>query len=393
MEPTEGASGRTEVRRQADKDGLHKRRGIWHYKLKIAGTWREISARTRNYQAARKARQNAIQAQQQGRSPTAKAKWSFDKAAGEWLKMRDGEQLAENTKRIEKERLKPLHEAFSGRRLETITLDDIRAYRTVRGKLVGPRTINLEVKVLRMVLKDAKCWSEIGEDYKPLREASRGPGVALSVEEERRLFETAQQKPQWDAAYYAALVAVNTTQRGCELKELRLRDVHLLDRVVTVRRDTTKTDAGCRVIPLNDTALWALARLIDRAQMLGASEPDHFLFPSFQYRRTKHEGEAAGAGYDPTRPMKTWRTAWRSLRCAAGLPKLRFHDLRHTCITKLAEAGVPDHVLMSISGHISPEMIKHYTHVRSKAKEAAVAAMQSYRPMDAPLTPVPPHVN
>src|SRR5206468_9010008 len=49
-----------------------------------------------------------------------------------------------------------------------------------------------------------------------------------------------------------------------------------------------------------------------------------------------------GAGYDPTRPAKGWRSAWRSLKKAAGMPKLRFHDLRHTCITKLAEAGVPD---------------------------------------------------
>jgi integrase len=85
--------------------------------------------------------------------------------------------------------------------------------------------------------------------------------------------------------------------------------------------------------------------------------------------------------------MKTWRSAWRSLRKAAVLPTLRFHDLRHTCITKLAEAGVPDHVLMSIAGHISPEMIKHYAHIRTKAKEAAVAAINSYCPVDAASSP------
>jgi len=31
---------------------------------------------------------------------------------------------------------------------------------------------------------------------------------------------------------------------------------------------------------------------------------------------------------------------------------LRFHDLRHTVITELAEMGVADHVLESITGHI-----------------------------------------
>jgi integrase len=147
------------------------------------------------------------------------------------------------------------------------------------------------------------------------------------------------------------------------------------------------TNAGRREIPLNDTALWAVGRLLERAQLLGACEPDHFLFPSFDYRRTKAQVPAAGLGYDPPRPMKTWRTAWRSLKRAAGLPKLRFHDLRHTCITKLAEAGTPDHVLMSISGHISPDMIKQYAHIRSRAKESAVAAIQSYHPMDSESTP------
>ena len=39
----------------------------------------------------------------------------------------------------------------------------------------------------------------------------------------------------------------------------------------------------------------------------------------------------------PTRPMLMWDTAWRALRDAAGLPRFRFHDLRHTVITELAE--------------------------------------------------------
>jgi hypothetical protein len=37
-------------KRSRDKDGLHKRRHIWHYKLKVAGRWKEISTGKRNYQ-------------------------------------------------------------------------------------------------------------------------------------------------------------------------------------------------------------------------------------------------------------------------------------------------------------------------------------------------------
>jgi len=75
--------------------------------------------------------------------------------------------------------------------------------------------------------------------------------------------------------------------------------------------------------------------------------------------------------------MQSWRTAWRALTVEAGLPGLRFHDLRHHAITKFAEAGVPDHTLMAIAGHVSREMLEHYSHIRMEAKRDAVAALDA----------------
>lgn len=57
--------------------------------------------------------------------------------------------------------------------------------------------------------------------------------------------------------------------------------------------------------------------------------------------------------------MLKWDTAWRALRDGAGLHGLRFHELRHTVITELAEMGVADHVLESIRGHLSRRMLEH----------------------------------
>ena len=68
-----------------DSDGLHKRRGVWHFKLRVAGRWREMSTRTTNYNDARKIRQQALQAQEEGCLPTDMAKWPFERAAGQWL--------------------------------------------------------------------------------------------------------------------------------------------------------------------------------------------------------------------------------------------------------------------------------------------------------------------
>ena len=92
------------------------------------------------------------------------------------------------------------------------------------------------------------------------------------------------------------------------------------------------------MIPLNTSALNAVARMFERADMLDHTEPEHYLWPACQWGR-----------FDPTKPMLKWDTAWRALRDAAGLQGLRFHDLRHTVITELAEMGVADHVLESIT--------------------------------------------
>jgi integrase len=170
---------------------------------------------------------------------------------------RTGCHVAPQTLRIDRERLKPLFEAFGRRRLGAITSDDIRDYQVRRSANVGPRTINLETMVVRMILRQAKLWSRVADDFKALPESAKGPGRALSPEEEKRLFETASRKPDWSVAYYAALVAANTTARACELKGLQLSRVDLMSRTISILRISTKTDAGCRVIPLNETATWA----------------------------------------------------------------------------------------------------------------------------------------
>src|SRR5262249_4618129 len=166
--------------------------------------------------------------------------------------------------------------------------------------------------------------------------------------------------------------------RGCELRGLQLRDVDLINGTVTIRRDRTKTDAGCRVIPLNETATWAMKELLKRATLLKATKPEHYLFPAFRYRHTK-ENTPIGAGYDPTYPMVSWRSSWRRLTDKAGLKGLRFHDLRHHSITKLAEAGVAEQTLMAIAGHVSKEMLEHYSHVRMQAKRCAVSALDTLK--------------
>lgn len=387
-----------------DKDGLHRRRGIWHYRLKVNGKWREFTTGTSKYKLAVKERQRAIQAQDEGRLPTDMAKWPFDKAAENWLAGR-AHTVARNTHRLECNLVKSLRAVFDKRRLGDLTADDIRGYQVQRLAAVSSRTVNLEVKILRGIMRTAKLWARIADDYRRVPENGQGPGRALSPEDEKHLFTVAARKPEWEAAFYAATLAANTTARGGEIKGLRLEDVDLIERTLTIRRSTTKTDAGARVVPLNERATWALARLLERASRIGSVEPGHYLLPAARFRHTK-EPSVARSGFDPASPMQTWRSAWRALTraidcpachtlqaptekcrrkdCGADLSKvksplagLRFHDLRHHAITRLAEAGVADQTLMSIAGHVSREMLEHYSHIRMQARREAVAALDA----------------
>ena len=60
----------------------------------------------------------------------------------------------------------------------------------------------------------------------------------------------------------------------------------------------------------------------------------------------------------------------------ANLETVRFHDLRHTAVTVMAEQGLPDQTIMAQVGHISPEMMKTYSHIRRQALNAAAAALE-----------------
>jgi len=53
------------------------------------------------------------------------------------------------------------------------------------------------------------------------------------------------------------------------------------------------------------------------------------------------------------------------------------HDLRHHAITELAEAQVSDQTIMAIAGHVSPQMLPRYSHVRREARRQAVAALSA----------------
>lgn len=275
------------------------------------------------------------------------------------------------------ERLRPF---FASQRLNQITADDVRQYQAHRlGQGKHPNTVNHEVKALLRLLKRAKLASRLRDDVR-LLPVKREPRQMLAQAEKQRLFETAASKPEWQTAYCAALLTANTSMRPVEIKRLKWQDLDPSERVVTVRR--SKTEAGSRVIPLNDEAWSAVAAMKQRADALGTYALESYTLPQLW------------PTIDGSKPMGRcgWRHAWRSLRETAAkedrekgreamprLARLRFYDLRHQFVTELCEAGVPEAVIRELAGHVDPTMMRIYSHPRLAARRVAVEALATIK--------------
>ena len=351
-------------------DGLYRQPGspYWYTKLRINGRWREISTKKRKYGEAKSERKKLIQDQDEGRLPEGQlAGWAFERVAHQYLQ---AASIRLRPSSLKKERfflVRPIRE-FGSLHCEKITAASIRQLQ-MNMKEGGCQNsyINLVTGATARVLRFSKTWRRIQDDVNRLPERAMPIARVLTVEEKARLFGVAARNPDWMVAYTAALIAVSTTTRACDLRALRWSDVDLFERTVSV--PDSKSDAGIRRIPLNDDAFASFRILHDRAIKLGIADPTSCVFPACEHRRI-----------DPTTPQKSWRTAWRSLTKKAGLKGLRFHDLRHQCVTELAERGAPDQTIMAIAGHVSRRMLEHYSHIRLEARREAVNSLTSVLP-------------
>lgn len=215
---------------------------------------------------------------------------------------------------------------------------------------------------MRQVLKRHKLWAPLQGDVKFEREHA-SIGRALTPEEEIKLLGACESN---SLLYTVVSLALNTALRRNEIRMLSWHQIDLFKRTLTVER--TKTEGGSgRVIPLNSVAYGALMRW---AAKFPEAQPGHYVFPSCENARidTKHPN---AVNIDAMQPINSWRTAWRRALKDAGL-EIRFHDLRHCCITKLAESQVSKQTLMAIAGHMSRAMVEHYGHIRMATKRAAL---------------------
>jgi integrase len=368
-----------------DRDGLYKRRGYWHFDFKDpdTGKWRSKTTEKTNYNDAKEFKARFTENLGTGKYNPGNDRTKFVEAAGSYIRHREVSAAA-GTVRLEKERLRALTRVLAqlagpSLALRGINIELVRAYQQARIREgVAPRTVNMEGQLLRSVLKHHGQW-KLEEGYERLPEPLSELGRALSPEEEVRLLDTARSRESWFVAYHATVVENETGMRGVEVRNLQLKRIHVGIREIHLQK--SKTKGGVRTISLSADALDSVVALMERARQLGASHPDHFLIPARVNRvqATDNGRRSVVRAYDPAKPTKGWRTAWRNLTRKAGLKGLRGHDLRHNWITGHAEIGTPQSVLEAQAGHLSKQMSDLYKHIREKAARKATDELARIR--------------
>jgi len=356
------------------------------------GHWKEKYTGERDREEAKRSKRKFEDDAANNVLPTKKAQWTVAQACTVWVTQHAAHLGSDKGRRNERNLLKQLVARLGDRKLKNITIDDVKDYQVARRqdvprsghkdskRRVSARIVNLELRILTNAMKEANLWNAMAEHHKPLAEPESEIGRALTMAELQRLEAAASSKPAWIVAYNAEILAANTGLRSGEIKQLQIGDIDLERRRIRVRRGSTKSDAGARDIELNQAATEAVTRLYTRAQTLGASQPEHYLLPADLSRHTKDfDPLKNGIGFDPARHQESWRSAWRSLLKKAGLGNVRFHDLRHSFITLMAEGGVPLPVVQGIVGHMSARVTRHYTHISNDAVRKAVELLDRKR--------------
>lgn len=184
-------------------------------------------------------------------------------------------------------------------------------------------------------------------DTKALREGNHKIRF-LTVEEERRLFEVIDKQ----AKHLKPLVitALQTGMRRGEILNLKWSNVDLEFGFI----ELLKTKSGrSRRIPISDKL---------RKVLEGIERTSEFVFINSEtgcpYTDIKH--------------------SWSSVLKEAKIDNFRFHDLRHTFCTRLADSGVPIPIIQELAGHSRIATTMRYTHVIPEQKKKAIELLNSY---------------
>jgi integrase len=247
-----------------------------------------------------------------------------------------------------------LVEKFKGKLLRQITSpvienfkQELLATKTKHGQKRSPATVNRHLSALSKIFSLA-VDSELVESNPCLRVRKLKPNNqrvrVLSSEEEAKLFAALGEN---ELVKNIVQVALHTGLRRGEIFNLKWFDVDFNRNLIQIRESKSGKK---RLVPMNETMRNLLGNLKRKSE---------FVFPS-----PKTGGR-----------LDNIKRSFRRAVDEAEIKDFRFHDLRHTAATRMADAGADAFTLMKILGHSDIRMTSRYTHATDAALRRAVAKL------------------
>ena len=257
-----------------------------------------------------------------------------------------------------------LVEHFGDRRIRAITHSDIEAFKlarlkvlTVRGTTRSIASVNRELEILRAILNFA-----LRQDWISKNPFNSGASLISKADEtNRERFMTFEEEKKLSAACEVdsrkhlrpiLIAAVDTAMRRGELLKLRWRNVDFAARSIEIEAFNTKT-ARARAVAMTSRLESELKQLYENAP----KDPEGLVFGI----------------------KDNFKNGFAAACKEAKIEGLRFHDLRHTAITRMVEAGMQPAEVMRVSGHTTPAMLWRYMNANVDTARRAADALDALR--------------
>lgn len=170
----------------------------------------------------------------------------------------------------------------------------------------------------------------------------------LSAEEEVKLLSVLKDN---ETVTHIVVAALNTGLRRGELFNLRWSDIDFRRNMIHIQESKSGRK---RSVPMNSVVSGMLS---------GLDRKSEFVFPS----------PVTGG------KLIEIKRSFQGALHKAGIEYFRFHDLRHTAATRMADAGADAFTLMKILGHSDIRMTSRYTHATDSAIRKAVENLDRRR--------------